>query len=177
MTRVFQFRMVVDTPPTDAQAVALVALPDSPAVEIAPEEEVGVVWFDRPAPRLAEAIVTATHDLERAGLRPVRVEPRDPVTIPEAAARLGRQVEWLRARLAGANGEQGAPVPLPMRAAGREKLFSWDDITEWARERFDPGLPDDPLVLTAAGLVLRLRRCAHGVDGLPILLTLIGTET
>lgn len=177
MTPVFQFRVVVDTPPTDAQAAALVSLPDSPAVEVAPEEQVGVIWFDRSAPRLAEAIVAAAHDLERVGLRPIRVEPRDPVTVPEAAARLGRPAEWFRDWLTGTSAEPGAPAPLPMRAAGREKFLSWDDITEWVRERLDPGLPDDPPVLAAAGLVLRLRRCAHGVDGLPVLLGLISTET
>ncbi|WP_033340076.1 hypothetical protein [Catenuloplanes japonicus] len=176
MTPVFQFRMVVDTPPTEAQAVALVALPDSPAVEIAPEEQTGVVWFDRSASLLAEALVTAARDLERVGLRPIRVEPRDPVTIPEAAARLGRSAEWFRDWLAGTRGEPGAPKPLPMRVTGPEKLFSWDDLTEWVRERLDPGLPDDPPVLNAAGLVLRLRRCASGVDGLPVLLGLIAIE-
>ncbi|MDR7278636.1 hypothetical protein [Catenuloplanes atrovinosus] len=173
MMPVFQFRMVVDTPPTEAQAVALVGLPDAPAVEVAPEEQVGVVWFDRSAPRLATAIVSAAHDLERVGLRPIRVEPRDQVTVPEAAARLGRPAEWFRTWLTGTLGEPGAPSPMPMRPAGRERFFSWDDVEAWARERLDPDLPDGPPVLTAATLVLRLRRCGRGVDGLPELLDLI----
>jgi hypothetical protein len=171
----FQFRMLVGHVPDDEQVRGILALDDTSTVELAPEEAVCLVWCDRTAPTLAEAIVSAALDLERLGLRPLRVEPRDPVTASEAAGRLGRPVESFRSWLSSTVAEPDAPTPIRMRTVGPEPIYSWDDIAAWVRERLDANVPMDPPVIEAATLALRLRRCIQGAAGVePLLAKLIG---
>lgn len=163
MTPVFQFRLVVSGVPDDDAIQAVLALDGSPAVEISHIEALGVVWFDRPAPDLATAIAGAALDLERLGLRPTRTEPRELVTIPEAAGRLGRPAERLRPRLMAGLNDPHAPTPHRTCPAGSEPMFVWDDIATWVRQHLDPALPDDTPVLNAGTTALRLRR--HVLEG------------
>jgi hypothetical protein len=165
MARFFQFRMVVTPLPGDDQVQQLLDLDDETVVERAPEEETGRVWFARTARSLADAIVAATRDVERVGLRAARVEPQVAVTVAEAAARLGRPAEEFRAWLEGTLSEPGAPEPWEMFSAGSGPFYSWDDVATWVSSRLDATVRDDPPILTAASAALRLRLCVTGVTG------------
>jgi hypothetical protein len=173
MAAVFQFLILLNEVPDDEQVQQILALDGEPEVECAPEEQVGVVWFDRPAPSLADAIVAATLDLERLGLQPCQVQPRYLVTVPEAAARLDRPVEAFRTWLEGTLTERGAPRPYKMRVAGPGAVFVWDDLTPWIRDQLDETVPDDPSIIDVARTALRLRRAAEHATGVEPLIAVL----
>ncbi|WP_033342061.1 hypothetical protein [Catenuloplanes japonicus] len=164
MTAIFQFRVLVAPAPDDTQTMGILALDDTSAVEIAPEENTGLVHFDRSAPSLASAIATATLDLERLGLRPCRPGQRELVTIPEAASRFALAVEDFRARLTGTLSERHAPRPIRKYTVGDEPVFEWPELAEWTRNRIGYVIPDDGPTLDAAGLAMRLRLHIHAGD-------------
>ncbi|MFI5845838.1 hypothetical protein ACIA8K_39645 [Catenuloplanes sp. NPDC051500] len=175
MVGLFQFRMVTDPMPDDGMVQAILDLDDESVVEFAPEENIGYVWFARTAPSLADAIVAATLELERVGLRPVRVEPRELVTVGEAAARLGRPVQEITAWWEGELSEPDLPSPCEMRSDGSGVIFLWDDIAAWVRTRLGETVPDDPQILMAATAALRLRGFRQAEPGVePLVAGLIG---
>jgi hypothetical protein len=174
MTTLFQFQIVVTPVPDDDQVQQLLDLDDESMVERAPDEGIGMVWFTRTGPSLADAIVAATRDLEGVGLRPSQVKPREAVTVVEAAARLNRPAEEFRAWWEGTLSEPGAPEPWEMFSAGSGTVFGWDDIAAWTRTRLDVTVPDDPPILAAASAALRLRLCVRGVTGVePLIAALV----
>ncbi|GAB7043967.1 MULTISPECIES: hypothetical protein [Catenuloplanes] len=177
MTAVFQFSIWISPLPGEDQVQRILALGDFTTVELAHEEDLGRVRFDRPAAGLADAIVASVRDLERLGLWPTNVEARDEVTILEAAARLDRPAEALRSWLTGTRREPDAPRPYrkTRHSNESERVYSWNDLTEWARDRLDATVLDDTPIITAASLALRLRRCRQTAPGVePLITGLVG---
>lgn len=128
----YEFTIVLDRAPTDDDLDALFeAGGDDASPEYNTEANTGVVHFDRAAPSLAEALVSAMRTLDAAGLHPVAVRSDDLVTLKEIATRIGRTYEGVRLLASGARGPGGFPVPV---AAESWSLYSWTQVAAWLAE-------------------------------------------
>ncbi len=91
-----------------------------------------VAEFGRSAATLADAVLDAIRELERAqpGWRVVRVEPDELVSAAAIARRLGRTRQSVAQLVAGRRGPGGFPEPAVWvdRAA---RLWRWSDVAAW----------------------------------------------
>jgi hypothetical protein len=88
--------------------------------------------FDREAPTLTEAIGSALAAVETVpGLRVLRIEPDDLVTMSDIAERLGRTRESVRLLVAGERGPGDFPPPLS-HLRTRNRLWRWSEVAAWA---------------------------------------------
>ncbi len=108
---------------------------EAPAVAgVALAERAGVTVADcrRSAATLADAVLQAIRDLERAypGWRVVRVEPDELVSAAAIARRLGRTRQSVAQLIGGRRGPGGFPHPAVWvdRAA---PLWRWSDVASW----------------------------------------------
>jgi len=124
--------------------------------------------FHRDAPSAMEAMISAIEDVEgaRIGLRVVRVEPDELVTVGEIAERGGLSREAIRLYVLGKRGPGGFPRPV----AGLQQkspLYRWSDVAAWldrlpgGSKRLDIAESDAIAFLNAA---LDLRRLAPSVQ-------------
>jgi hypothetical protein len=169
-----QFRLIVDQLPTDQQVDALFTLPDEPSAGGSPREGLGIVWFDRDAPTLADAIASGVRDLVRLGMRPVRVENRDWVTLGAIADRIGRSREIVRLWSTGRQGPGGFPPPLNPDRDPKTAFYSWAEVSVWLLERMRLDVPDAEPILAAANLALQLRGLAEQVEQQGVIAELVG---
>lgn len=88
--------------------------------------------FDREAPTLAQAVFSAIHDLETSvpGLRVMRMESDELVTVSVIARRTGRSREGVRLLAAGARGPGGFPEPVEYVDAG-SRMWEWNEVARW----------------------------------------------
>ncbi len=119
----------------------------------------------RRAGTLAAAIHGAVTELEAHGLRPVRVDAQDWVTLEGIAARIGRAREVVRLWVCARVGPGGFPAPL--NPGCRTLFYSWLEVEGWlAATGHLSGVvradADGP-VLAAANLALQLRWLAPRV--------------
>jgi hypothetical protein len=162
------FALVVDRVPGARQIRAL-----GPAAQVLwdPGTATVRVRFDRPAATLAEAIAAGVRLVEAVGLRALRVDAEDWVTLGDIAERVGRSRETVRLWALGRLGPGGFPPPLN---PGRDTSFySWAEVLPWLRERMGFELPGEPPVLAAANLVLQLRALAARVPRMDALTDLL----
>ncbi|HEU4424000.1 MAG TPA: hypothetical protein VFR67_15825 [Pilimelia sp.] len=123
--------------------------------------------FDVTAPTLVESIVSAVRRVEAAGLRAVRVDAHDWVTLGDIAERIGRSRETVRLWATGRLGPGGFPPPLN---PGRDTSFySWAEVLPWLRHRLGFDMPDEEPVLSAANLALQLRGLASRIRRIDLL--------
>jgi predicted DNA-binding transcriptional regulator AlpA len=124
-------------------------------------DHVGYADFIREAPTFGEAVRSAIEQVESVpGLRVVRVEPDDLVTMSEIAQRLGRSRESVRLLISGARGVGGFPPPVSHLKA-RSRLWRWSEVVAWAKRhdrRVDPGAASAIAAINAA---LTLRETAR----------------
>jgi hypothetical protein len=131
-------------------------------------DQQGTVEFDREAPRFADAVISALKDLEQIpGIRVVRVEPDEFVSLSAIAARLGRSVESIRLLAAGERGPGGFPLPIA-RVDAKTRLWEWSAIARWWHEHMDAD-EAAPLIASAGFLAslndaLDLRARAQGLE-------------
>jgi hypothetical protein len=170
---VFQFGVRVAAPPRDEPAgwerVAHERVPREPpvlaplargrchdaVVEGGPARHRALYYFDREAPSLAAAVVTAVVDLEHSGLACLAVVPDDDlVTVGVMGPRLGLS----RHRLGGLLRDGPAPV----HTCGGTQVFRWSDVVAWLATwpgpEVRPSAAAAEPVLAALNLALRLRR-------------------
>jgi hypothetical protein len=117
--------------------------------------------FDREAPDLVRAIVSAMEQVESIhGLRVLRVEPEDLVSASVIAERTGRSRESVRLLAEGKRGPGGFPLPISWVDA-RTRLWHWSDVANWFAEKLDQRVGDlaDAQLIAAvnAGLETRNR--------------------
>jgi hypothetical protein len=117
--------------------------------------------FDRKAPELARAIVSAIEQVESVeGMRVLRVEPEDLVSASVIAARTGRSREGVRLLAEGRRGPGGFPAPIAWVDA-KTRLWHWSDVATWFAEQLDERVADlrDAQLVAAlnAGLETRNR--------------------
>lgn len=131
-------------------------------------DQQAIVEFDREAPRFADAIISALKDVEQIpGVRVMRVEPDELVSLSAIAARLGRSVEGIRLLAAGERGRGGFPPPIAHIDA-KTRLWEWSAVARWWHDNMDAD-EAAPLLASAGFLAslndaLDLRARAHGLE-------------
>jgi hypothetical protein len=149
-----QFVLILDRPPGEADATAVASQHHD--LYLAPGHR--DITVQRRAPTLAEAIVSAIHDLEALNLKPVRVYDTDWVTLAHIADRIERSRENVRLWSIGRYGPGGFPPPLN---PGRDtKFYSWTEVALWLRAHLDLDVPPPEPTLLVANLLLQARRLA-----------------
>lgn len=118
--------------------------------------EGSLVDVDREAVSLLDAITSVVDEIRSVqGLRAVRVETNDAVTLADAAQRLGRRTpESLRLLAEGRRGPGGFPTPIA--DTGKVRVYSWVDIVTWLREALGEDVPKVQHELVLADHALRL---------------------
>jgi hypothetical protein len=162
-----EFTFVIDHPVSDDD---LDALFDAGCDDATPEQNDSraLLHFDREAPSLAEALVSALADVERAGLQVGAVRSDDLVSCREIASRTGRTYESVRLLANGQRGPGGFPLPL---SDGSWVLYSWAQVGPWFARHY-PGTEIDreylnteyDRVIAAADHLLRARAILAGDD-------------
>ena len=109
---------------------------------------VGYLEFDRRAPSLDTAILSAVRDVERADprLTVMRVEPGDSVNASEIARRVQLTREYIRLLVQGKRGEGDFPAP-QSGITGKTLVWSWAEVVRWMSQH--GMLEDKPLVEAA----------------------------
>lgn len=117
----------------------------------------GYADFTRTAPSFLLAVRSAIRDIETVrGIRVIRIEPEDLVTMAEIARRLGRTRESIRLLIAGERGPGGFPAPVS-RVRARSPLWRWVDVATWANAAL--GHQDREAALAASiNAALEIRR-------------------
>lgn len=116
------------------------------------------VDFDREAPSLVAAIVSAVRDIEKvSGLRVVGLIHDDDVTIGEVAKRLDRTQESVRLLALGRRGPGGFPHPRQITPGG-EQIFDWFEVAEWLITNMpETGVTEPVRTLVTADRVIAAR--------------------
>jgi hypothetical protein len=162
-----QFSLVVDREPGRGRRVVV----GGPARWDRSPDGAPRVSFDREAPSLVDAVIAAIADVEATGLRVVRVDDRDWVTLADIAARIGRSREIVRLWALGRKGPGGFPPPV--NPGMDTSFYSWAGVSPWLRERMGFDLPDDEPVLVATNLALRLRALAPRIRQMELIRALV----
>jgi hypothetical protein len=160
----YEFTFMLDHALSDDETDTLYeAGGDDTTPEINQRANSSLLHFDREAPSLGEALVSALHTVEAAGLRAVAVDSDDLVTLKDVAARTGRTYEGVRLLAAGQRGPGGFPPP--MTTSGYA-LYSWAQVAAWFEATFEEGAPAMPShydrVIAAADHLVRARALLAG---------------
>lgn len=132
MMREHEFTLVVDGPVEDEAVVDKLYETGCSDATIGTVDGVGYLDFHREAPTFSEGVLSAIRDVESVpGLRVLRVEPDDLVTMSEIAERLGRTRESVRLLVSGQRGKGDFPAPVS-HLRSRSRLWRWSEVAEWA---------------------------------------------
>jgi hypothetical protein len=165
------FTVVLSHRPTDEELDKLLADgPDDATFGV--ERGVPIAEFDREAANLAEAIVSAVHDLRAFGIDVVRVIDEDLVTLADVADRLSQSRESIRRYATGDRGPGGFPPPVNPARDGT-LFYRWSEVAPWLRDRLNLVVPEPDPALVAANLLLQARGVVGRVDGASALTELL----
>jgi len=165
------FRIVLDREPTDAELETLIAAGCDDAI-FGSDKDVSVAEFDREAPVLTDAIVSAVLDLESVGLTAMRVLDDDLLTLADIADRIGKSREAVRRYAAGTRGAGGFPPPVnPDR--GGTTFYRWSEVGPWLRDHLGIDVPEIDPALIVANLVLQARQHRSRVAHMEVLASLL----
>ena len=158
-----QFALLVDHKPTDDQLRGLFERLRDITVEHDPRHRTAVVTFDRYAPSLVDAILSAVRDVESVGLTALRVRDDDDlVTLADIAERVGRSREAVRLWSLGRTGPGGFPAPVDGGLS--TAFYRWSQVAPWIRDRMGMPVNDPEPTLAAVNLALQLRAMAPRVS-------------
>jgi hypothetical protein len=167
-----QFGLMVDQPIDKSAQRALMERCGDIAIERTPDRPGVVVSFDRDAPTLIDAIVSAVRDLDAVGIPAARVRDDDDlVTLGVIADRIGRSREAVRLWSVGRTGPGGFPAPVDSGLS--VAYYRWSQVAPWLRERMRMPVPDPEPVLAAINLALQLRAMAPRVSRMDAVRALI----
>jgi hypothetical protein len=130
-----------------------------------------VISFDRDAPTLIDAIVSAVRDLDAIGVQAASVRDGDLVTIAMIAERVGRSQEAVRLWVVGRTGAGAFPAPVDSRLG--MAYYRWSQVAAWLRERMGIAVADPEPILAAVNLALQLRALAPRVSRMDAIRALI----
>jgi hypothetical protein len=122
---------------------------------------IALAKFERGAPSLLSALVSAIRDVERAApsLKVVRVEADTLVTAAEIAAKIGRTPQSVSQYARGLHGPDDFPEPA-MDLGGGRSVWRWSDVASWFQAAFGTA-PDDlesTRTVSTVNAALELRR-------------------
>ncbi len=127
----YEFTLVIDGDLTDERTAAALFEVGCDDATFGVSDGIGYGEFIREASTLAEAVMSAIHQVESvASLRVVHLEPDDIVTMADIAERLERTRESVRLLIAGQRGPGGFPQPIS-HSRERSRLWRWSDVAEW----------------------------------------------
>lgn len=130
--------------------------------------------FDREAPTLREAVISAMRAVRSTGLTVDRVEPEDLVTASEIAERSGKSREMVRLLIAGARGDGTFPAPVS-HLRDRNRLWRWTDVAAWLETPEGEEMRDAIFVAAInAALELARRRDQLGEEERELVSELVG---
>jgi hypothetical protein len=113
-----------------------------------------VLDFNRRAPSLAEAIVSAVRDIEKVeGLRAIGVACDNVVTLAMIADRASVSREAVRLWSTGQRGDGSFPAPQMMTPAG-EKLWDWQLVAHWLQRHRARTGPNEAWLISARARTL-----------------------
>lgn len=119
--------------------------------------------FARDAASLSDAVLESIHQVESVpGLRVLRVEPDDLVTMSDIAERLDRSRESIRLLVAGRRGPGGFPSPVS-HGMQRNRLWRWTDVALWLDE-LEPEEIEAARFIAALNASLEFRRQRHEMN-------------
>jgi hypothetical protein len=166
-----QFSLVVDQPVDESAQEALMRRCRDVTIARAPDRRGAVISFDRDAPTLIDAIVSAVRDLDAIGVQAAGVRDDDLVTLAMIADRVGRSREAVRLWAVGRTGAGAFPAPADVRLGVAH--YRWSQVAPWLRERMGVAVADPEPVLTAVNLALQLRALAPRVSRMDAIRALI----
>jgi len=144
-------------------------------------ERRGTVYleFDRKAPSLLQAILSAIRDVHRIpGAAVARVEPDELVSASEIARRVGRSREGIRLLVEGNRGPGGFPAPVSGASNGRTRLWRWCEVSAWLEAYgIDTVSEEEARIIAAVNGALDLVRNAEEEVGRAILGVLRSTSS
>ena len=160
---IHHFTLIVDGP--DVQEEALIdALFEAGCDDglVGRSEGIQYVEFDREAPDLEVAMLSAVADVEKApGVKVVRIADAGLVGMAEIAARIGRTREGVRLLVNGSRGPGGFPPPVT-DPRSRYRLWRWSEVERWITTYLgQDAVSRDNDVSTAVNASLELRRLGH----------------
>ena len=124
------------------------------------------VDFNREAPSLAEAIISAVRAIEQVkDAQVTRIADAGLVSMVDIAKRTGRTRESVRLLVTGARGPGGFPAPVT-DPRSRYRLWRWPDVTQWFSETLGETATVDDHLLSAINASLELRRPPRCADGI-----------
>jgi hypothetical protein len=128
---IYEFTLVLDREPTDAELGALAAAGLDPVGAEGPHPALAHLSID--AASLPAAIIAAVRQIERLGIAVTSVQSTDLVSLKDIAARTGRSYESVRKLAHGQRGPGGFPAPL---SAGQWALYSWAEVSSWLARHY-----------------------------------------
>ncbi|WP_140157989.1 helix-turn-helix transcriptional regulator [Micromonospora sp. NBS 11-29] len=150
------FTLVLDRQPTEDELDFLGAEGcDDAAFGV--ENGLPVVEFDREADTMADAIASAVHNLDAAGVIALRILDQDLVTLADIADRIGQSRESVRRYATGDRGPGNFPPPVIPAREGTV-FYRWSEVAPWVRAHLKLDAPDTDPALVVANLVLQARR-------------------
>lgn len=165
------FTLVLDRLPSGVEFDRLFSAGCDDAI-FGTEGNLSVAEFDREASSLAEAIVSAVHSLEVAGISPVRVMDQDLLTLADIGDRLGQSRESIRRYATGLRGPGGFPPSVNPTREGAA-FYRWSEVAPWIREHLNIEVSIEDPTLVAANLMLQARRLRERVANMPTLSQLL----
>ena len=123
--------------------------------------------FDREAPTLADAVLSAVSAVESVpGVQVVRLDDADLISISEIAERTGRTRESVRLLVAGERGPGGFPSPVS-DVQRPNRLWRWTEVDRWMQNAFGDGdaqPSNDEIMLSALAAAIAARHHCRQLD-------------
>jgi hypothetical protein len=129
-------------------------------------DQVQYAGFDRRAPSLAQAVLSAVRQIESVPeMRVLRVEPDNLVSASAIARRTKRTRESVRLLIEGKRGPGRFPAPLSWVDA-EKRLWQWSDVARWFADELgdDTWATADAETIAAINAALETRHRLEGLD-------------
>jgi hypothetical protein len=131
----YDFTLILDLNGRELRDETLDALFEAGLDDALIGETAGVVFADlsREADDALDAVLHAIKQVEDAplGVKVIRTEPDDIVTIADIAKRLNRTNESIRLLISGQRGPGRFPAPTTRISSRRSRVWRWSDVVSW----------------------------------------------